>query len=164
MKRKANRVKLALYRQRRNRAAAERRQKEAVAQHRRYCMSCGTHLVQAASKQVGLCQACRRHCVCCGRETGTYGYYDVCTRCKAVIDETIEYMKRHKEKPLPEKDAEDDAPRRENCVSCGDPAEMVFEGRPYCAECFAEKEDGCEGSDACADSGVSSRGDEWKPS
>jgi hypothetical protein len=115
---------------------------EAVARHRLYCMSCGTHLAQAASRRVGLCQACRRHCVCCGRKTGIYGYYDVCPRCRPLIEKTIEYMDRHNGKAPTEKKADDSPPRRANCVSCGEPAEMEFDGRPYCEECYAEKENG----------------------
>lgn len=117
---------------------------EAVAHHRRYCMSCGTRLAQAASRRVGLCQACRRHCICCGRPAGTYGHYDVCLRCRSVIDKTIEHMKRNKGR-LPPDEHEDCAPtRRAKCVSCGDPAEAVLDGRPYCAECHAEKERGAD--------------------
>jgi len=113
---------------------------QAVAHHRRFCMSCGTRLAQKSSRQVGLCQACRRRCICCGRETFTYGYYDVCLRCKVVIDKTIEYMRKHKGQ-LPSEETGDAAPiRRAVCISCGDPAEAVFNGKPYCAECHAEKE------------------------
>ena len=124
---------------------------QAVAHHRRYCMSCGTRLAQTGSRRVGLCQACRRHCVCCGRQTGTYGYYDVCLKCRTVIDRSIEHMKRHKRNPPPEENGDcaclrathRQAPaRRASCAACGDPAEMTFDGRPYCAECHAEKEAG----------------------
>ena len=115
---------------------------EAVAQHRRYCMSCGTRLAQAQSKRVGLCQACRRHCVCCGQKTETYGYYDVCLKCRSVIDKSVEHMKRHKGQVPPEGNKDCAPARRASCFSCGDPAEMVFNGRPYCAECHAEKEGG----------------------
>ena len=117
---------------------------QAVAHHRRYCMSCGTRLAQEASRRVGLCQACRRHCVCCGRPAGTYGHYDVCLRCRPVIAKTIEHMKRHKGR-LPLEESDNAAPaRRANCVCCGDPAEAVFAGKPYCAECYAEKERGAD--------------------
>ena len=115
---------------------------QVVAHHRRYCMSCGTHLAQVSSRRVGLCQACRRHCVCCGKQTGAYGYYDVCLTCRTVVDKTIEYMKRHKGQLPSERGNDRAAPRRADCVSCGDPAEAVFDGKPYCAECHAELEGG----------------------
>lgn len=128
---------------------------EAVAHHRRYCMSCGTRLAQSSSRRVGLCQACRRHCVCCGQKTGTYGHYDVCLKCRTVIDRTIEHMKRHRGHAPAEERGDSGAAesiavlRRETCASCGDPAEHVFKGRPYCAECQAEK----EGAPPCANCG-----------
>lgn len=128
---------------------------KAVAHHRRYCMSCGTRLAQVSSRRAGLCQACRRHCVCCGQETGVYGHYDVCLRCRPVIDKSIEHMKRH-HGHLPSEGEGENKPstlprmlRRESCVSCGDPAEFVFDGRPYCAECHAEK----EGAPPCTNCG-----------
>jgi len=115
---------------------------QAVSHHRRFCMSCGTHLVQESSRRVGLCQACRRHCVCCGKQTGTYGYYDVCLTCRNVVDKTIYYMKRHKGQLPSERGNSRATPRRADCVSCGDPAEAVLDGKPYCAECHAELEGG----------------------
>jgi len=116
----------------------------AVAHHRRFCMSCGTRLAQGVSRRIGLCQACRRHCVCCGHAAGTYGHYDVCLRCGHVINTTIDYMERHKGR-LPLETRGGVAPaRRANCICCGDPAEAVSNGKPYCAECHAEKERGTD--------------------
>mgnify|MGYP001467600330 CR=1 FL=1 len=113
---------------------------QVVSRHRRFCMSCGTKLAQSASKRVGLCQACRRHCVCCGQRAETYGHYDVCIQCGLLIGQKIERMKLGKGKFPKDRDADCCPARRAHCVACGDPAETVIAGRPHCAECRAEKE------------------------
>lgn len=123
----------------RNRRAVDK----AILYNRRYCMSCGTKMAQESSKRVGLCQACRRHCICCGRETGVFGRYDVCVRCARVVDLDADYIRKHDGR-LPGDDTaatDGTTPMRENCKACGDPAEGMFEGRPYCAECLAEMSD-----------------------
>lgn len=69
---------------------------EAVTTHfGRYCRACGGTLVNEASKRVGLCAKCRRFCHVCGRQTGNYGFYNVCAHCRPKIDKGVEYMKAH---------------------------------------------------------------------
>jgi len=129
-------------------------EEQVVAFNRRYCMSCGTHLAQTGSKRVGLCQACRRHCVCCGQRAEVYGHYDVCIRCGTLIVQKIERMKESKDKACKKPVAACVPPRRARCAACGDPAETVLNGRPYCAECQSEKE-GAPPCTNCGDSACS---------
>jgi len=119
-------------------AAIER----AIEMNRRYCRACGTRLVQESSKAIGICQACRRHCICCGRKTPNFGHFEVCFRCATRIEKTADMIARG---DFPEPLASDDSPvPRADCSACGDPAERVWRGKPYCAECFAEVEGGGE--------------------
>ena len=117
---------------------------KAAGAHRRFCMACGTPLVQAKSRRVGLCAACRKHCACCGRETGSYGHYDVCYQCKPMIDTCIQYMRKHGGNLPPRVRGDATPARRAICRSCGDPATRVLDKIPYCAECCAEWEAGRE--------------------
>jgi hypothetical protein len=114
---------------------------KAIMHHRTFCMGCGTRIVNEASKRVGLCSACRKHCTACGKETGNFGHFNVCFQCASRIEKTLAYMKAHCGS-APGEITEDLAPvTRAICSACGDPAEHVLDGKPYCDDCRREKEE-----------------------
>jgi len=105
--------------------------------HRRYCMSCGSKLVLEASKRVGLCRACCHYCTSCGGQTNEFGYYEVCFRCKPEVDATAKKIRLNQGR-LPAAPKDVPPPERADCIECGDPAEKVLNGKPLCADCYAE--------------------------